>query len=292
MVYLYGKPLPEINELVVVNVTEINDLNVITKLIDYNDLTGYLSFNELSKKKRVNINTIVSVDKKKIAIVTSINLDKNYVELSLRNMSEEEVNTFSSEHKKYNNLYNLWRWIYMKLNEDSNDNNSFIQIDNDKLTEFMQNTLWEIEKNYDNSPDNISYIFNTLLNKEENMEILNLIKNQDIIKIKNILDEYIRIKTVIVKPEKNKEISLTSYEINGIIDIKSALDYKSFDFYKNIESDYEIEITYLSDSIYRISINQIDVVLQNNLYNIDKVYIDLINEIKSRCAKSKIFITI
>jgi translation initiation factor 2 alpha subunit (eIF-2alpha) len=107
MVYLYEKKLPEINELVVVNVTEINDLNVITKLIDYNDFTGYLSFGELSKKKRVNINTIVSVGKNKTAIVTNINLDKNYVELSLRNISEEDIENFTSQHKKYNTLYNL-----------------------------------------------------------------------------------------------------------------------------------------------------------------------------------------
>jgi translation initiation factor 2 alpha subunit (eIF-2alpha) len=156
----------------------------------------------------------------------------------------------------------------------------------------MEDTLWEIEKNYDNSNNisNISNILNTLLDKEENNSILILIKNQDITKIKTILDEYIRIKTVIVKPEKNAEISLTSYEIHGLSDIKVALDYKSFNFYKNIESDYDIEITYLSDSNYRISIKQIDVVLQNNLYDIDKVYMDMINEIKSRCLKSKIII--
>jgi translation initiation factor 2 alpha subunit (eIF-2alpha) len=298
MVYLYEKKLPEINELVVVNVTEINDLNVITKLIDYDDLPGYLSFGELSKKKRANINTIVSVGKNKIAIVTNINLDKNYVELSLRNMSPDDIEKFNLQHKKYTNLYNLWRWIYIKLvnTEKIIDSNSINEIDNNELTKFMENTLWIIVKNTDiDTPDEniiLENILEILLDKETNMEILSLIKNQDIDKIKNILDEYISIKTHVVKPEKYSEINLTSYEINGLSDIKKSLDYKSFSFYKDIEQDYDISITYLSDSVYRISINQLDVILQNSSYTIDKVYTLLTSEIKSRSLSSKIIIKI
>jgi len=295
MVYLYEKKLPEINELVVVNVTEVNDLNVITKLIDYNDFTGYLSFSELSKKKRVNINTIVSVGKNKIAIVTNINLEKNYVELSLRNMSLDDVEKFNIEHKKYTSLYNLWRWIYIKIvNEEKIiDSNSINSIDNNEITKFMKDTLWTIV-NTDILDENtiLENILEILLDKETNMELLSLIKNQDINIIKNILDEYITIKTHVVKPEKYSEINLTSYEINGLSDIKKSLDYKSFSFYKVIEQDYDIEITYLSDSVYRISIKQLDVILQNSAYPIDKVYSMLSNEIKSRSLSSKIIIKI
>ena len=287
MVYLYEKKLPEINELVVVNVTEINDLNVITKLVDYNDLTGYLSFTELSKKKRVNINSIVSVDKKKVAIVININSDKNYVELSLRNMSPDDIEKFNNEHKKYTALYNLFRWIYIKFTDSSIDSNSINQIDNNELITFMEDTLWTIINNGDTAVENILEI---LLDKETNMELLSLIKNHNITKIKNILDEYISIKTHVVKPEKYSEINLTSYEINGLSDIKNALDYKSFSFYNDIEKDYDIEITYLSDSVYRIGIKQLDVVLQNPANTIDLVYSMLTSEIKSRSVSSKITI--
>ena len=182
MVYLYEKKLPEISELVVVNVTEVNDLNVITKLIDYNDFTGYLSFSELSKKKRVNINTIVSVGKNKIAIVTNINLEKNYVELSLRNMSLDDVEKFNIEHKKYTSLYNLWRWIYIKIvNEEKIiDSNSINSIDNNEITKFMKDTLWTIV-NTDILDENtiLENILEILLDKETNMELLSLIKKYE-----------------------------------------------------------------------------------------------------------------
>ena len=285
MVYLYGKKLPKINELIVVNIVEVNALNVIGKLIDYNDLTCYISYSELLKKKRENISNIVSVGKNKTAIVNNINLEKNYVELSLKNISITDIEKFTISRKKYSNLYNLWRWIYTKINPEI----SIESLDNDKLNQFMEDTLRQIESN---NKGKFVDILETLLDKESNLEIISVIKNQDIDKIKIILDEYINLKTIIVKPTKDIEVSLTSYELSGSSNIKESLDYKSFNFYKDIEQDYLISITYLSDSNYRISIGQIDTVLINNNYPIDRVYTELIQEIKFLCAKFKIFIKI
>jgi len=288
MVYLYKKKVPELNDIVIATVQEINDLNVITVLPDYNNKTGYISYAELSKKKRYNVGKIVTVGKNIITMVTGINNDKNYVELSVRVLHVSDIENFQKDHKKYVSLYNLWRYVYLKLNPDLNMDLKNINIDD--LTSFMNNTLWRIEDKMENYT--VETALSTLLDSEINNDILFLVKGQDINNIKNIIDEYITIKTVTVKPTKDIEIKLSSYEINGSSDIKTSLDYKSFSFYNDIEQDYDIEITYLSDSVYRINIKQIDSILQNNSYNIEKVYDDLINEIKNRCSTYKAILKI
>ena len=73
MVYLYKKQKPEINENVIINVVEINDLNIIVKLVDYNNMTGYIKHTDLSRRKRFNINSIVSVGKNVVANIIGYN---------------------------------------------------------------------------------------------------------------------------------------------------------------------------------------------------------------------------
>jgi translation initiation factor 2 alpha subunit (eIF-2alpha) len=281
MVQLYKNTMPELNDTVIAIVNEINSLNVITFLPDYNNLTAYISYSELSKKKRININKIVSFGKEVVALVSGVNKEKNYVELSIRILVEKDIEAFHQEHKRYLALYNLWRYIYLKLHPELNMN--IEKINDQSLNTFMENTLWEIQDNIENCDDET--VLNDLLNIEKNMDIITLIKNQDenIDKIKSILDNYISLKTTVTKPTTDKEIKLISYEMEGSHNIKYSLDYKSYEFYSDLKIDYDMEITYLSDSLYRIHIKQKDVILHNINNNINSIYDKIINEIKKRC---------
>lgn len=285
MSYLYNKTLPELNEIVIVKVIEINKLNVITSLIDYNNLVGYISYSELSKKKRFNVNKIVSLNKEIITSITGINKEANYYELSVRVINAKDIENFTENRKKYLSLYNLWRYIYLKLNFnlEMNINN----INNVELYNFMINTLWKIKDNYEDKEDkedeDDETILNNLLNPNENFNLLKLI-NHDANSIKTILDNYILLKTTVVKAFKTLEFKLNTYEINGCDDIKKSLEFKMYNFYNDIIEDYDVEINYLSNSVYRLSIKQKDVVLQNSLNEIETVYNKLVDEIKLKCS--------
>ena len=279
MVYLYNKKQPELNEVVIVKVVEINELNIVTKLIDYDNIVGYISYSELSKKKRFNVNKIVSLNKDIVTSITGINKENNYFELSVRVINANDTEQFTENRKKYLSLYNLWRYIFLKLNEnlEMNINN----INNHLLDNFMENTLWKIKDNNDDDET----ILTNLLNSDKNINLLQLINKEfySVNNIKSILDNYILLKTTVVKPSKSLEFKLNSYEINGCTDIKKSLEYKMYNIYNNIVEDYEIDIHYLSNSVYRLTIKQKDVVLQNNLNDIETVYTEIINEINSRC---------
>lgn len=288
MVYIFKNKKPEINDIVVTIVEEINSLNVITKLPDYNDLTGYISYSELSKKKNFKIGKIVTVGKEIVTIVTGINEKNNYVELSVRILTETNIKNFNIEHKRYITLYNLWRYVYLKLfpELEMNLNN----INENELNIFMENTLWKLYNNIENL--NTETILEKLLNKEENIQLISLLQNENNKEIKLIIDNYITLKTIIIKPFKEQDVKLTSYELNGSDDIKKSLNYKSYEFYNDIDIDYDIDITYLTDSIYRLNIKQKDIILQNSNNNIDIIYNKIINEIIKRCNNLKINIKV
>ena len=55
MVFLYKNKKPSINDIVIAHITEINNLNIVATLADFDNLTGYISYTELSRKKRYKL---------------------------------------------------------------------------------------------------------------------------------------------------------------------------------------------------------------------------------------------
>jgi len=318
MVYLYNNKQLEINDIVIAKVVEINNLNIVAKLPDYNDMTGYISYIEVARKRRYNLNKLVSIDKEIVTAITGINKEKNYVELSIRVVTPAEIEKFIINRKSYLNLYNLWRYVYMKLNPKVNMD--ITQINELALGNFMSSTLWAIETNCTEF-ENHDQLYNDIINPKTNLNILQYMENQldgsyiisesntsnetqtqiqtqtqiktqtqTQTEIKKILDEYSQLKTI-VKMTKDTEFTMTSYEITGCTDIINTLDYKSFAAYVNMYLNYDIGIMYISDSVYKLCIKQKkNLATEINLINplmpitIDMVYNDIISEIKNRAV--------
>ena len=114
----------------------------------------------------------------------------------------------------------------------------------------------------------------------------------DLIKLKSIIDDYIRLNIFVVKP--SKEIIFTLYSVGeeGYFDLKYTLDYKKYYFYNNLAEDYTINILYETNSDYKIIIKQNDYVIKNQDYNIDKVEVDILDEIFKRSTEKNMLFTI
>lgn len=125
------------------------------------------------------------------------------------------------------------------------------------------------------------------------MELLNLTNEYNILnidKLKEVVNDYIRTKIVLVKPNKEIVFNLCSLEINGLYDLKYVMDYKNFYFYNNISEDYTISILYDTNSEYKLSIKQNDFSIKNQDYDIDKLEENLMDEISKRSSeKNMIF---
>ena len=278
-------------------------------------MTGYISYSELSRKKRYNLHKIVNVGKDIIVQVTGFNNNKNFAELSVRALIASDIEKFGKTHRRYTNLYNLWRYVFMKLNPELNMN--LDKINSQEINTFMENTFWKIEQSLEdknnednnvdhvdndndnnndnditNSENNTNYdleeIYNILTNSHKNNELLKYIDVHDTNKIKNILDDSAHIKTVIVKQSKFKEFNIYSLDCEGLDNIKNSLDFKSYDKWDELMDRYDINILYLTGGKYSLTIKQKNLTDED----INVVYNYIVDEIKSKCELNNVKFTI
>jgi len=289
MVYLYYKKFPKVDDIVKAKIEKIDQLGIKVTLPEYDNLNGYITYNEASRKKNFNINKIFSVGSDVNLIVINVDRNKNYIDLSKRTISDHESDLFTLKLKKYMVLYNMWKYIYQRYWE------IFSDIDNNEFEKFLNCTLWKLMQLKN---DDTEYIYNTCINSDRNCEIIDLLKmncgygcggggcegggggyNHD--KIKKLLDDYIKIKINVIKPEKEIVINILSFAENGLNDIKQILDYKNYYFYNDIKDDFDFEILYQVNSKYKIVIKQKDFIIINpnyNINNIEEKVIDIIND--------------
>ena len=285
MVYLYNKKFPSVNDIVKARIEKISTLGIEVTLPEYDNLDGYITYSEVSRKRNFNINKIFTVGRDINLVVINVDHIKQYIDLSKKSISDNESNLFTEKHKKYMTLYNMWKFIYQKYyNINGND------INTSDLELFFKKTLWKLSTL---KKDDNEYIYNTCINSESNNDIIELLQidvlddNLDYNKIKVLLDEYIRIKINVSKPSKEITIKLLSFAENGLDDIKQVLDYKNYYFYNDIKDDFSLEILYQVNSKYRIIIKQNDFIITNVNYNIDIIeekVIEVINNNTEKCV--------
>jgi translation initiation factor 2 alpha subunit (eIF-2alpha) len=280
MVYLYYKKFPKIDDIVKAKIEKIDQLGIEVTLPEYDNLNGYITYNEASRKKNFNINKIFTVGCDVNLIVINVDRDKKYIDLSKRTISDHESDLFSVKLKKYMVLYNMWKYIYQRYWE------IFSDIDNNEFDKFLNCTLWKLLQLKN---DDTEYIYSICINNDKNSEIIDLLEancvnesySLNYNKVKKILDDYIKIKINVIKPEKEIVINILSFAENGLNDIKQILDYKNYYFYEDIKEDFIFEILYQVNSKYKIIIKQKDFIITNpnyNINNIEEKVIDLIND--------------
>lgn len=283
MVYYYKKKFPSIDDVVIAKVINISEYGIEVKLIEYNGITGFINCGEVSRKKKVNLNKLLTVGKDILVHVIQVDEDKSMIDLSKRTISDEDVKQFTDTHRTHIQLYNLFKQLYMKINNITELN----KINQDELHNFMCNTLFEIQTEFEND-----YLLEKITNKETNNEIIESIDFESISPItceefKKNLNEHIDKKINRIKPELTETIKLMTYSATGLADIKFALDYKSFNEYSELEKDFDIKINYISCSVYSIILNQKDFDLIGQ-FTINDAILLIKKQIKQRAIEKQI----
>ncbi len=252
MVYLRKKKIPARDDIVIAKITKITNLGIEVSLPEYNDTTGYVSHSD-SSRRRKGVNNKINVGNEMLMIVININVEKDvvYIDLSKRGLKETEEELFNNSMKTYMDLYNRFRYIYMKLNNYEN----IQMINQDELYEFLNATLFEIQDEFENDA-----IMEMLYDIDKNTQVLGAIDFEKIQwnleQIKTIMDNYIRLKNTKKKESISFMIRLKSLSIYGCNDIKYALDFKEFPCYPEITENFNVEINYVSASKYLVLIDQ------------------------------------
>jgi len=281
MVFIYNKKFPILDEVVIARIDNINELGINVSLIHYDNLKGYISYSEVSRKKKFNVNKILIVGKETHLIVINIDPDKGFVDLSKRTINNEEITLFDEKYKIYIKLYNMFRHFFKRFYDYKGD------YDDKELEDFLKNTLWKFQETLEDDE-----IYDTITNSDNNEDLINQSLNLDIEKLKSIINDYIKTNIILIKP--SKEIIFTLYTVSeeGYFDLKYTLDFKNFYFYKNIADDYSISILYETNSDYRIIIKQNDYIIKNQDYDIEKVEVDILDEILKRSTEKNPLFTL
>lgn len=269
MVYYFQSKFPKVDELVLCKVINIDTIGITVELLQYNNINGFINLSELSRKKKFNINHIVTIDKPIILVVLNVDTDKGFIDLSKRTISNEEIEFFNEQNKKYIYMYNTFKKIFNKINNLNTDS-----VNHPNFEHYMNNTLWKLQNSNEYTIDEL-YTILTDINK--NHELLNKL---DIPNIKTYIDELLILHNK--KINKNINISLLSYENNGVNDIKNVFSFNNL----HIHNNYKIVSKYLTNCNYIVEI-ECDY-NQENINSIDNVISTLTDYISNKCSEFNI----
>ena len=87
----YKTQFPETEDLVMVKVTEIEEMGVYVNLLEYNNRQGMILLTELSRRRIRSINKLIRVGRDEVVVVVRVDRDKGYIDLSKRRVSNEDI---------------------------------------------------------------------------------------------------------------------------------------------------------------------------------------------------------
>lgn len=251
MVYMYNKKFPKKDDLVFGEIFESDNFGIKVKLLDYNELVGFISINETSRIKRKQSKSI-AIGVKTTFIVIAVDEVKGFIDLSKHNISKDEAEAFDQKRKSHIILYNFFKYILMKIKKYENMD----LIQEDELQDFMVRTLWEIQKEFDNNENIHSMLFDSTQNEQviEEINYDGATFTQSDIKL--IIDNYISTKLNQSRSSGRKGFKLLSYKISGVDDIRHVTNIKTFTSFEVLSKIYDIKILYETNADYTIYLEQ------------------------------------
>jgi translation initiation factor 2 alpha subunit (eIF-2alpha) len=283
MSYYFRHKIPNINDIVKVNVLKIKDLEVEVELLEFNNIIGYIDNTQLSKQKKLQPSQIVSLNKEYLAKV--INIDNhNNINLSKKFVDPDDIDQYNNDMKIYNKIFSIFRELFMKIYNITD----FNLIDNNLLYEFNNNSLFNLLDNFQYSE--IYDCLTNINNYKSFFTYFNL--DDDIINsFDTHLNTYISQKILTSLPSNSKSFSLECFNIDAIDDIKDVLDYEKFIYVinNNLLKTFDIKIIYIESGNYNLSLKSIsDLNINQNI--ITNHINNIFDEIKQKCILKNIII--
>jgi translation initiation factor 2 subunit 1 len=220
------KGLPNIQELVVVKITEVTQFAAWCDLLEY-DAKGMIPISEAAGKWIFDVREVVKEGEIKVAKVIKIEEDKNLVHLSLKRVSKNDEKEKMNEFRKEERGEKLFEMAAKSLGKSLQQAYEEVGFKLQEKFGSLYDVIVNIKKNY---------------SKLEKMKI----PKEWIDAIVNIAEKSIKEKEV----ELKFELDVKSIEPNGIEIIKSIL--------KEVEEKTGGKVRYLSAPIYRLEIKTTD----------------------------------
>ncbi|GMM35254.1 translation initiation factor eIF2 subunit alpha [Saccharomycopsis crataegensis] len=105
----YENKFPEVDEVVMVNVQQIEEMGAYVKLLEYDNIEGMVLLSELSRRRIRSIQKLIRVGKNEVVVVLRVDKEKGYIDLSKRRVSSEEITKCEERYNKSKSVHSILR---------------------------------------------------------------------------------------------------------------------------------------------------------------------------------------
>ena len=204
----YEQKYPEVDEVVMVNVVQIAEMGAYVKLLEYDGQKGMILMSEFSRKRIRSINKLVRVGRTECVLVTRVDQDKGYIDLSKRRVVQEDIRRCEEKYSKAKTVNQILRHVGELLDYE----------DNKQLEELYRKTAWYFDKKYASSGGSHEMFKDAAQKPEVLDELEDIDEHTKDVLLKNIKR---RLTPQAVKVRADVEVLCYAYE--GIDAVKDAL---------------------------------------------------------------------
>eukprot|EP01095_Lingulamoeba_sp_RSL-Kostka_P009308 TRINITY_DN320_c0_g1_i1.p2 TRINITY_DN320_c0_g1~~TRINITY_DN320_c0_g1_i1.p2 ORF type:complete len:283 (-),score=106.08 TRINITY_DN320_c0_g1_i1:1434-2282(-) len=224
--------LPEVEDLVIVKVKNIEDFGAFVSLPEYNNIEGMILSSEVSRKRIRSIHKHLRIGKHDVMQVLRVDTEKGYIDLSKKYVSEEEQKQCYDSYTKSKNVHSIMKHVAITCKMP--------------LEELLEKVAWVFYDQFDHAMIGLSKIL-----KDE--ELLNSLDVDDHVKKALIKEVSHRLEEQPFKCQAVVEV--TCFTEEGIDAIRPAL-LAGKDVGEN--TDATIAINLVSTPLYRLSLSCIN----------------------------------
>lgn len=104
---LYEEPLPKINDVVWVKITQVNDNSAVVQLLEYGKREGIIPYTEVTRRRVRSMGKLIKVGRTEAAQVIRIDKDKGYIDLSKKQVTPPEAKACEAHFRKGNEVRSI-----------------------------------------------------------------------------------------------------------------------------------------------------------------------------------------
>ncbi|CAF0966464.1 unnamed protein product [Adineta ricciae] len=229
----YKNHLPDVEELVMVNVAKVEELSVYVNLLEYNDIQGMILLSELSRRRIRSINKLVRVGKDEAVVVTRVDRKKGFIDLSKCRVSSDEAVKCVEKFHRGKAVNHILRLTALALGLASND----------EFEELYSKTAWFYDEKHERR--GVAYdVFSHASRDESELKDCPVDANT-----KKALVDSIRHHFSAQSVKCRADIEVACYEYEGIDAVKAALH----EGLNQSTEDLPIKINLIAPPLYTIT---------------------------------------